>query len=345
MHPALADLPQMRTRIIKIAVWTVVVLAGIGTTIAIVKYVRKTRRITLQGAVVRKNSDPNKQLPVSDVEVTAITGSPLTGRKTITAKTDASGSFTLMLPRGLRRRQPVTLNFRHPDYHPLDLNEFVSDKLYIIRMEPTITEKPQALSDHPAIVVANVRVRYSEKTTTTGAIGSAVKTFQIVNLGNVPCQGERPCSPDGRWKATTGKTSLDAGDGNEFRNVRVTCIAGPCPFASVESQDLSRDGRVLDITARDWSDTVTFVVEAEVVHRMVSDLIRNSYPVIFGRSLTFSLPASAEGPSIEAEINGQPVVFPLGPQLFLSWAQCTLGMSKESNRVYRCELKAGYRFP
>jgi len=35
---------------------------------------------------------------------------------------------------------------------------------------------------------------------------------------------------------------------------------------------------------------------------MTSDMVRETYPVIFGRALNFSLPASAEGPSIEAEI-------------------------------------------
>jgi hypothetical protein len=77
---------------------------------------------------------------------------------------------------------------------------------------------------------------------------------------------------------------------------------------------------------------------------MVSDVVRESYPVIFGQTLSFSLPATAEGPSIEAEVNGQPIVFPLGPDLFLSWGQCTLEISKEQSKVYRCELKPGYRF-
>ena len=76
---------------------------------------------------------------------------------------------------------------------------------------------------------------------------------------------------------------------------------------------------------------------------MISDLVRESYPVILGPTLSFTLPSTAEGPSIEAEVNAQPIVFPLGPDLLLSWAKCTLSISQDSN-VYRCELKPGYKF-
>ena len=63
-----------------------------------------------------------------------------------------------------------------------------------------------------------------------------------------------------------------------------------------------------------------------MVHPMVSDLVRESYPVIFGQTLNFSLPLLAEGPSIEAEINGDSIVFPLGPDLFLELG----GLSRQS---------------
>jgi hypothetical protein len=195
------------------------------------------------------------------------------------------------------------------------------------------------------VTVSNVRVRYSVKTTTEADVGSAVKTFQVVNTGNVPCRGRHPCSPDGKWKAALGSASLDAGEGNEFRNARVSCIAGPCPFARVEFEGLSRSGRIINVSARNWSDTTTFLLEAEVVHPMVRDIVRESYPVVFGQALNFSLSASAEGPSIEAEINGDSIVFPIGPDLFLSWADCHVTVDRDQTIVYRCELKPGYRFP
>jgi hypothetical protein len=328
----------MRVAKSRVAIW-LVLAAGFAAFLAItITHLRKTYRITLQGAVIRQDKDPDKQFPITNVQITAISGSSV-----IKTTSDPSGFFTITLPRGLRRKEPLELDFRHPEYRPLNVKEFVADKLYVVYMQPLPIEQP-VTSDRPDIDVSNVRVRYSVKSTSTVDVGSAVKTFQVVNTGNIPCHGRNPCSPDGKWKAAIASTSLDAGEGDEFRNARATCLAGPCSFAKVEYDNLSRDGRMLSVAARNWSDTVTFVVEAEVVHPMVSDLVRDSYPVIFGRSLTFSLPASAEGPSIDAEVDGQAIVFPLGPDLLLGWAQCTLEMSKEENRVYRCELKPGYRF-
>ena len=322
----------------RFAIWVALVAGSAALIAIIVTHVRKPYRITLQGAVIRQDKDPEKQLPIANVQITAISGSTV-----IKTTSDPSGFFAITLPRGLRRREPLELDFRQPDYRPLKVKEFVASKLYVVRMQP-IPSEPPASANRPDVKVSNVRVRYSVKSTSTVDVGSAVKTFQIVNTGNIPCRRRNPCSPDGKWKAAIASTSLDAGEGNEFRNARATCLAGPCSFARVEFDNLSRDGRVLNVAARDWSDTVTFVVEAEVVHPMVSDMVRDSYPVIFGRGLTFSLPTSAEGPSIDAEIDGQPIVFPLGPDLLLGWAQCTLGISKEENRVYRCDLKPGYRF-
>jgi hypothetical protein len=73
--------------------------------------------------------------------------------------------------------------------------------------------------------------------------------------------------------------------------------------------------------------------------------------VIFDRSMNFTLPPASQGPSIEAEVNGEPIVFPLGPQLRLSWATCRLDTGGgrtdtrgDSARLYRCELKPGYLF-
>src|ERR1700690_1289494 len=323
----------------KIAVWALVIVALGSVLAAVLVTVRKARPIVIRGAVLSEDADPQKRLPIADVQITGTNGLMVSS-----CKSDSTGFFSLTLRRGLRRRQPVTLRFQHPGYQSLDLNEFVGDKLYVAQMVP-LSRQTHAGSDRPEVTVSNVRVRYSVKTTTEADVGSAVKTFQVVNAGNVPCRGRHPCSPDGKWKAALGSASLDAGEGNEFRNARVSCIAGPCPFARVEFEDLSRSGRIINVSVRNWSDTTTFLLEAEVVHPMVSDIVRESYPVIFGQALNFSLSASAEGPSIEAEINGDSIVFPIGPDLFLSWADCHLTVDKDRANVYRCELKPGYRFP
>jgi len=319
-------------------IWALAIAGLAGALAAVLVAIHRAQPITIKGAVLSQDPDPQKQLPIADVEITGTDGSTVRS-----AESDSSGFFSLTLRRGLRRRQPLTLHFRHPGYQPLDLNEFVSDQIYLARMVP-ISHETHVQSDHTDVAVSNIRVRYSVKTTTEADVGSAVKTFQVANVGDVPCKGRHPCSPDGKWKAALSSSSLDAGDGNEFRNARVSCIAGPCPFSRVEFEDLSRGGRKVSVSVRNWSDTTTYLVEAEVVHPMVSDLVRESYPVIFGRALNFSLPLSAEGPSIEAEINGELIVFPLGPDLYLSWADCHARVDKDQAKAYRCELKPGYRF-
>ncbi len=320
----------------KIATWTLVSIAVLAA-ISAIAYLKRRQPVTLRGAVLRQDHDPNRQLPLADVQITAINalGSG-------TSKSDQSGFFTLTLPKGLRRRQEVLLKFRHEDYRPLNVDDFIGDKIYIVRMIPTREEpspEPRAGS-----AISNTRIRYSVKATTEANIGSAVKTFQVVNTGNTPCNKRPPCGPDGKWKATVGSLSLDAGEGNEFRNARVSCIAGPCPFTKVVLENFSQDRRRFNVSALNWSDTVTFLLEAEVVHPMTSDMVRETYPVIFGRTLNFSLPASAEGPSIEAEVAGDPIVFPLGPDLFLRWANCQMVVDRDQSKNYRCELKPGYQF-
>ncbi len=307
--------------------------------IAVVAMVLFHRRqpVTLTGAVLQQDRDPNKQLPLADVQITAINalGSGY-------AVSNSSGFFSLTLPKGLRRRQQVLLQFRRKDYEPLDWNDYIGDKDYIARMIPVHHESDA--QSHSASAISNVRIRYSVKATTEANIGSAVKTFQVINEGNTACNKQPPCSPDGKWKATIGTFSLDAGAANEFRNARVSCIAGPCPFTKVEQETSTPDGRHFDVSVRNWSDTTTFLLEAEVVHPMTSDMVREAYPVIFGRALNFSLPASAEGPSIEAEINSEAIVFPLGPDMILRWANCHSRVDKDQSKTYRCELDPGYQF-
>jgi hypothetical protein len=320
----------------KMAIW-LGVMVTLTVLAALLIVIRRQKPILLKGAVVRQDDDARKELPIAGVEITEA-NSLAAG-----TKSDSSGFFSLTLRPLLRRGRPITLQFRHPDYKPLDLNEFVGDKIYVVHLAPVARRTPSA-SDHPEIVMGNVMVRYSMKTTTAVNIGSAVKTFQVINSANVPCHGQPPCSPDGKWKAAIGSASLDAGTGNEFRNARASCIAGPCPFTKIEDDGFSNGGRSINVSARNWSDTATFLLEAEVFHPMESDVVRQSYPVIFGQALNFTLPAAAEGVSIEAEINGAAIVFPLGPNLFLSWADCNARTNNDQTRVYRCELKPGYKF-
>jgi hypothetical protein len=137
---------------------------------------------------------------------------------------------------------------------------------------------------------------------------------------------------------------MEAGDQQQFENARVSCIAGPCPFTRIESGAILHPGRKITVSVLDWSDTTTFLVEAEVTRSMPSDAIRQAYPAIYGRAMSFTLPAAAEGPSVEADLGGADIVFPLGPDLLLSWADCSLQVGTDQTKLYRCDLKPGYEF-
>jgi len=291
--------------------------------------------VSIRGAIIQKDPDPSKQLPISDVEVTA--DGALSG-----ATSDSSGFFSLSLRPEIGPGTPIVLKFRNSDYKPLDLNVTAGDEIYVARVEPVRTEAPNR---GPEVSVTGVSVRYSMEVTNTVNVGSAVKTFEVANTGNVPCAGKPPCSPGMEWKAAVASASLDAGEGKEFRNARLSCIAGPCPFTSVEADNFSKGGRNIGASIRNWSDTTTFLLQADVFRRQVVDAIRQSYPVIIGQAMNFTLPPSAEGPSIEAKIDGSAIVFPLGPTPTLSWANCSVRTGPDQARLFWCELKSGYRFP
>jgi hypothetical protein len=312
------------------------VLMAAGIILLIV--VARNRPITLRGAVIRENAEPNKEVPIAGAQIVASDGAVVA-----TAQSDATGAFRITMRRALIRRHSVTLSFRHPGYKPLQIFDPAGDQLYVARLTP-LPAPPPAQPEKPGVHITNLSVRYTVKTQAVMEIGGAVKTFDVVNKGNVPCRGQAPCSPDGRWKAALGSISLDAGPDNEFRNGRVSCIAGPCPFTSIQHDAFSAGGRVISVTVLNWSDTATFLLQAEAVRHVINDTTRKSYPVVFDRTMNFSLPASADGTCIEADLDGSPIVFPIGPNLSLSWADCETQTEQENNKLYRCELRPGYLF-
>jgi hypothetical protein len=292
----------------------------------------------LRGAVIRQSTDVKEQSPIANVDVQAQDGAAMAE-----GKSDFSGLFQLNLQNRVAAGQQITLSFRHPDYHALDMKVSVGDILLVARMVPIHGEVEAELNLNE-MPVSNVLVRYSTQAMTATEIGSSVKTFEVENTGDVPCKEQASCSPDGKWQAQIGTASLDAGNGNVFRNARVSCIAGPCPFTAVDSDHFADGERYISVAVRDWSDTTTFLLQAEVYHSADTDIVRSSYPVIFGRAMNFTVPSEAEGTSIEAEINGTLTVFPLGPDPTLSWADCSVRVERNQSKDYRCELKAGYGF-
>jgi hypothetical protein len=320
-----------------VAIWAVVAIAlSIVTVLMVVR--SRHASVTLTGVVLRQDTDPRKQLPVANVKVTATEG-----ERSAAGQSDTSGLFRLKLTNGGWREQPVSLTFQAPGYEPLNITPPMNGELYVVRMTP-IPVLAAVSAGAPEIKVKDVRIRYSEKSSSSVNVGSTAKTFTVPNTGNVPCGAKPPCSPDGKWQGSTGGVTMDAGAGQQFNNARVSCIAGPCPFTRIETGAIPRPGRTITVTVTNWSDTVTFLVEAEVTRDMPSDAIRQAYPAVYGRSMSFTLPSTAEGPSIEAEIGGAEIVYPLGPALQLSWAECTLQVGADQTKLYRCELKPGYQF-
>ena len=297
--------------------------------------------LVISGVVLQQNSDPQKQLPIANAQIT-VSG----GQSRTQGLSDSTGLFRLTLRPGIEPTQLVTVAITHPRYKPVTFEEDQKSRLYVARMEPLAPSAPTPKVNQETVAIRSkdIRVRYSVKEIATTNVGSEAKAFEVINTGNVPCNEKPPCSPDGKWKATIGSATLDAGPGNQLTNCRVSCIAGPCPFTQVETRDLGQPSRTITVSVRNWSDTATFLVEAEVMHTMVNDLVRELYPVQFGRTMSFTLPTAAEGPSILADMNGQEIVFPLGPALRLSWAACVADVSPDRTRLYQCELKPGYEF-
>jgi hypothetical protein len=331
----------------KILIWVIagIVVAASATLVVLRLHHWRPGSMTIQGAVIRHDGDTRKELPISDAVVTATDGVT-----SVSTESNVSGYFKLKIPGVVWPGRIVYLNFRHANYQPLGLTVHAglrSDRngLYVAAMTP-LPQPSAVTADAPRFLVSNIKVRYTVNSEREDDIGSAVQTFQVVNKGNIPCNHQAPCSPNGNWKASKNGVSLDAGAGNQFRNVRASCIAGPCPFTRIDSSGFINGGRNITVSALDWSDTATFLLEAEVFRTELSSNVRESYPVIFGQTLNFTLPPTQEGVSIEAEVDGMPMLFPLGPDLYLSWATCTSRSDADAQgaTAYRCELKPGYHF-
>jgi hypothetical protein len=286
---------------------------------------------TVTGVVLRQDTNIRNQVPIADAEIEV---------EDVAAKSAASGLFRLNLRPRLRLGEPVAVTVVHPKYETLQKSIPANNELYVFYLKPIPGAAPVSENE---VTVTNPRVRYAVTNTSTVNVGSAAETFEVVNEGNIPCNQSKPCSPDGKWKAAISGRSLDAGEGNSFDDARVTCIAGPCPFTRIEKDGFSAGGRRVEVQVRNWSDTATFLFEAEVTHTMETNAIRQSYPARFGQAIDFTLPETAEGPSIEATVGGDDIVFPVSPSLTLTWATCSVTPTTGGGKLFHCDLKRGYR--
>ena len=304
----------MRLRARSVAIVGAVTVVLIVVAVALVLRSRHAG-LTVRGVVLRQDPDPRKQLPIPNVKIVATED----GRNA-EAATDTSGLFELNLLNGGWRERPVSLLFSHPGYQPLKINLPLTRELYVARMQPVPAPPPAPRGLHEAVgheamvndvivkdvivkdvivkdvIVKDVRVRYSEKTSSTVNVGSTAKTFTVPNTGNVACAGRAALFAGWQMEGRFGGVTIDAGQGQQFQNARVSCIAGPCPFTKIETGAIPRPGRTITVMVRNWSDTVTYLVEAEVTRSMPSDAIRQAYPAIYGRSYEFHPARRGRGP-------------------------------------------------
>jgi hypothetical protein len=327
-----------RRRIMAILITAVALGLAAALAVVLVKRSQDRQPVHISGVVLRDDPDPSKQVPVPGAAIQAVSGN-----SNVVTKSDAAGFFKIDFEPSWERDRKVALTFSRDGYQSFESGGWRNGQICIARMMPVERLTP-IVSRHGAVPIGNVRVRYSIKSTTTTNVGSVAKPFEAGNRGSLPCNGAPVCSPDGQWRATLNSQVFDAGAGNEFRNARLSCIAGPCPFSKVTSQNLEQPGRVIRVSVLNWSDTVTYFLEAEVARTAVANIVRYLYPFITGPAMNFTLPPGSEGPSIEADLGGSEIVFPLGPALRLSWATCTATPAADRTAQFRCELKDGYEF-
>src|SRR5579864_6335097 len=163
--------------------WIFAAAIILGIAAVVIIQLRHRKPLVLRGAVTVNSSDSRKEVPIADV-VVSVSNDVAQG----TGKTDASGYFSITLPPSVRRGHSIILRFRHPDYLPLDQRDFVGDQLYVSHLAPR-PRPPMTGARGPETTVGNLKVRYSIKNFTVISVGSAVKTFQVENRGNVPCRG------------------------------------------------------------------------------------------------------------------------------------------------------------
>lgn len=292
----------------------------------------------IEGATVTNSENPHKQAPVSNVLITAAAAG-----YTTSTRSQISGHFRLPLAREWKAQQAITITFRADHFQPLQQTLVPNGELMVARLIPNDNKQADPQTGERT-ALTDVRVRYSTEFITTSNVGSIAPTMDVPNKGNEPCDPDGPCSPDKQWRATISTKTLDAGKDNQYVNTRVSCIAGPCPFTQLEDDNYTRPARVINIRVRNWSDTTTFLIEAEVSRTQRSNFVREAYPAIFGQAMTFTLPPGAQGLYLQAELNRHPIVFPVGPALQLSWATCNVETPSDGSKLFRCELKPGYFF-
>src|ERR1700728_461990 len=160
----------------KIAWAIIAVAAGVVIVVLLLMRAHRLRAITeaqaipIEGAVIRRDADPNKELPIAGVAITASDGV-----RSATTESDAAGYFNFVLQKGVLTDRPVTVTFRDSNYEPLDLTVqtgrlAIPKQLYVAALVP-IPVKGVTSTSRPQTVVSNIRVRYTINTRTDTNVG------------------------------------------------------------------------------------------------------------------------------------------------------------------------------
>src|SRR5271155_4627762 len=96
----------------KKVVWTIIAVAA-AVVIALLLRAHRLRSISerqsipIEGAVIQRDADTKKELPIADVLITALDG------VNSATRSDASGYFKLVLQKRVLSGQPIVVSFRH----------------------------------------------------------------------------------------------------------------------------------------------------------------------------------------------------------------------------------------
>lgn len=246
----------------KVSIYVAVITAVSGIVVAVVQRLPSpdpqpapqpaAQTIVMHGMVMVDDANPARRIAIPGVRVESSNG-----LASQFATTGSDGMFTLQLVPGAKDGVEIDLSLTHTDYQERDSALVVGDNVpYTFYLWPAA---------YPAAYRMDPRPRTFGFLAVAATPRVLSKTFQITNHGSVRCNGRQPCSPDGKWKANIGSASLEAGPGRVFTSGHADCIAGPCPWTSIESNGFSGTGRnSISVAVRNWSDTVTYKLWGEV---------------------------------------------------------------------------------
>src|SRR5580693_4085116 len=172
----------------KKVVWMMIaVVAALAIGLLLFQRARRLRLVSerlsvpIEGAVVQRDADTKKELPIEGVVITASDGV-----RSAATRSDAAGYFKLVLHKRVLSDLPIKVTFRHPRYEPLDLTVQTGrlqtpDQLYIAAMVPIVPKvvvppgpKSPVRPARPPTQVSNIRVRYTINNRTQTNVGFAV---------------------------------------------------------------------------------------------------------------------------------------------------------------------------